>query len=616
MTRAAPKRIHAEETGVVMVVIVAAILLLGVITASVLATAIAGKGQSTENRFAKQAYGAALAGEQAAVYRLNATKPADNLCPPLPGQTTPVTPSAGLCGPYSSDDPAAPQPMVAARYDYWITPVMTTASNGTHGYTPDICVGTPPPLLTRRVMLVVQERCITAVGQALVGTSVRSTRRVQLRVSSAKPFFPIPGVWGTECVNISGGSISPGSVGCSTTTAIGSNTIGYNGTIGSNGQIYAGMRAWGVNPNTATPSDPPAQLYLGNKSPTTTQTATYSLKINDSTTLPATCPAGGSAGSGGGTLTFESTDINPTNGCMPYTNNPPILFGEYFALPLMSDYFANPPGVAFPTTPITPSGVAACAITTDTATCNDNASVAAAVAQMSPTCQSGAWNVATRELVVRGGCTLTLRTGIYNVCSITLGASGGGGGSGFLMPSNPAGGNASPPPEVRIFLDSRSRTGSGCTTTSAPRAGSNISFSAGSGFGTTDVSATSPACSSSAQTVSAVSLQLYVYGVGDPPLTNGVPYRSTPANDAVDIDNNSKVYALLEAPNSTVNINQTGGCVRGGVAADAVNVPNNATFIWDTSADLVTGRSTPTVYRRAFAVCSSTYAPSLPMDGC
>jgi hypothetical protein len=616
MPRGAGRRIYAEEAGVVMVVIVGVLLILSVISASVLATAIAGKGQSKNDRFAKQAYGAALAGVQAAVYRLNATRPADNVCPPLPGQTTPVTPSAGVCGPYSSDDPAAPQPMVSARYDYWITPVMTTSSNTTHGYTPDICVGTPPALLMQRLLLVVQERCITAAGQALSGTTVRSTRRVQIRVSSVKPFFPIPGVWGTQCVNISGGSISPGNVGCSTTAAIGSNTIGYNGTLGSNGQIYAGMRAWGVNPNTATPSDPAARLYLGNKSPTTTQTATYSLKINDSTTLPATCPAGGSAGNGGGTLTFESADINPTNGCMPYANNSPILFGEYFTLPLMSDYFVNPPGAAFATTPTAPTGVAACSTTTDTASCNDNGSVAAAVARMSATCQSGAWSAATRVLVVKGGCTLTLPTGIYNFCSLTIGTSGGGGGGGFLMPSNPAGGTASPPPEVRIFIDSRSRTGSGCTAASAPRAGSNITFGAASGFGTTDVSSASPACSNAAQTVSAASLQLYVYGTGDPPLTNGVPYRTTPASDSVDIDNNSKVYALLEAPNSTVNINQTGGCVRGGLAADAVNVPNNASFIWDTSADLVTGRATPTVYRRAFAGCSSSYSPSLPMDGC
>jgi hypothetical protein len=200
--------------------------------------------------------------------------------------------------------------------------------------------------------------------------------------------------------------------------------------------------------------------------------------------------------------------------------------------------------------------------------------------------------------------------------SKTSDTSGGGGGGGFLVPSNPAGGNSNPPPEVRIFIDSRSRTGSGCTTTSAPRAGSNITFNGASGFGTSDASSASPACGTSAQTVSAASMQLYVYGVGDPPLTNGVPYRSSPANDSVDIDNNSKVYGLVQAPNSTVNINQTGGCVRGGLAADGVNVPNNAAFYWDTSADLITGRATPTQYRRGFAVCSATYSASLPMDGC
>jgi hypothetical protein len=299
---------------------------------------------------------------------------------------------------------------------------------------------------------------------------------------------------------------------------------------------------------------------------------------------------------------------------MPYPNNPPILFNEYFALPLMSDYFGNPPNPAFSTTPSTPVGVT-CG-STDTATCNDNGNVTTAVSRMNAICQLGAWNATTRVLAVKGGCTLTLPTGIYNFCSLTLGTSGGSGSGGFLVPSNPAGGNANPPPEVRIFIDSRSRTGSGCTTTSAPRAGSNISFSGASGLGTNDASSTSPACTRAPQTVSAASLQLYVYGAGDPPLTTGVPYRTTPANDSLDVDNNSKIYGLVEAPNSTVNINQTGGCVRGGLAADGVNVPNNASFFWDTSADLVTGRATPTMYRRAFAVCSSKYDAALPMDGC
>jgi hypothetical protein len=293
---------------------------------------------------------------------------------------------------------------------------------------------------------------------------------------------------------------------------------------------------------------------------------------------------------------------------MPYASNPPILFKEYFALPLMGDYFAKPPGAAYPTTPATPIGAAGCATTTDTASCNDNAQVITAVATMSATCQAGAWNAATRVLVVKGGCTLTLPTGIYNFCAITLGSSNTG---GFLVPSTAAG-----TPEVRIFLDSRSRSGSGCTTASSPRAGSNLNFSGPSGFGTADATATSPACTSASQTVSAVSMQLYVYGAGDPPLSNGVPYRSSPASDSVDIDNGSKFYGLLQAPNSTVNINQTNGCVRGGLAGDGVNVPNNATFFWDTSADLVTGRATPTAYRRAFAVCSSRFNSSLPMDGC
>jgi hypothetical protein len=79
-------------------------------------------------------------------------------------------------------------------------------------------------------------------------------------------------------------------------------------------------------------------------------------------------------------------------------------------------------------------------------------------------------------------------------------------------------------------------------------------------------------------------------------------------------------HGLLEAPNSTVNIQHSGTCITGGLAAGGLNVAQNLTFTWDDKADLITGKSTRTYYQVGYSTCATAIptvaAVQRPMDGC
>jgi hypothetical protein len=112
-----------------------------------------------------------------------------------------------------------------------------------------------------------------------------------------------------------------------------------------------------------------------------------------------------------------------------------------------------------------------------------------------------------------------------------------------------------------------------------------------------------------------------VYGAGDSGDATNVAVPNV--NWATDLPGQKQAmlyHGLLEAPNSTVNILQSGTCVTGGLAAGALNISQNLTFNWDSSADLVTGKSTRTYYQVGYSTCA-TAIPTVasvqrPMDGC
>jgi Tfp pilus assembly protein PilX len=594
----------ADERGVVIVVVMAVMLFLGLISAAVLASAVANKNASATDRSGKQAYGVALAGLRTGIYWLNTSTPDDGQCPPYPGTSTQISPNAAnVCGPYESDNASAlgttTQPIVNGRFTYWITPVLDTSATSTNN---DICTGAPPRVATSRHIDLV-DRCITALGEAYANgtTRVIARRRIQARLSSGQFLFPIPGVWGTSCVTINYNNAPTGG-GCDS-HPLGATSAAYLGSIGSNGPIIASMGAWYDDPAGPAVSpcfgNCPANLYLGWRSPTDPTLPQYSIKLGGS--APGIIP--GPTGCTGGALTYCNASTPP----LPWPNNVPIQFGRYFTPPRSHDaLFANPPPPHFPAAAPGCTGTG-----TDIATCNNNPLLAAAIA--AAPCTGTAIDAATRSLTVGTGCTLRVPNGSYDFCNITLGESS------KVLPANADPTTA----EVRFFVDNNIKqraTISGCTGSS------NGNFTVGGASSTAATWMTNAAPNPSGGASNCPSQfagdpwspragELFAFGAGDPddPTTNYPPNIGR----SIDLPSGMIFNGLIEAPNNTLNVTGSGACIKGGLAAGAVNIAGNAGFLWDAVSDDVVPKTVPTFYRIAWANCGvSNFNASFPMDGC
>jgi Tfp pilus assembly protein PilX len=385
------RRLMSDERGVVLIVVMAMMLVLGIIAASVLATSIASNHLTRQDRAGKQAYSAALTGLRAAIYRLNAYKPDDDKCPPLIDGTA-ATIANGACGPYGSDTTTAnvtvstSQPLYRARYQYWVTPVLTTSSTNSgntpafSGSTPDLCVGNPP--VETGSPFPIEERCITVLGTSLdAGGNLLKKSRIEARVSAGVPFFPIPGVWGTNCLTLNPSGSNWGSTkGCVLNLAgVGSSV--YQGSLGSNVMVRASVKDW-EDPVT-TPSNgsvAPANMYLGNTSPTSGVRGDYQLVTTntDGGTVGGTTTC---AQATTGTVTYNYPCLPWYPGWTGTVNingvptaaagaNVPKLFNAFFQLPRMEDLFTGPPRILLGAPSLESCWTAQS--TKDTATCNNN----------------------------------------------------------------------------------------------------------------------------------------------------------------------------------------------------------------------------------------------------
>jgi Tfp pilus assembly protein PilX len=632
--------VRSDERGVVLIVVMAMLLVLGIISASVLATSIIGSRTTSKDRHVRGALGAALTGLDAAIYRLNVTIPADDSCPTLTDGSAALV-SNGICGPYTSDtgSSATTQPLAGQSYRYWITQVMLTAHNA-GGLTQDICTGQPPGGSVRP-NLVIQERCITAEGKLLDSSgNVTATRRVQARVSSSLPFFPIPGVFGTSCLTLNPQNNNiAGDTACETTTG-GPGSSAYLGAIGSNGIIRASIGSWGNEPTTGATN--PAQLYLGNTNPTSGVPQTnYSFKFGSQTGINWTNGTGRMTfddGTGSGNTATYQCPANATGPwtypCLPWgpfnstaDSNVPQFFDSYFPLPKMNVIFSLPMPILRPTSTPTTNPVCPSTTSCDVAIYNNNSYLntpftgpgsglaSYGVTGSATNCAGTPYTntaAAPRVLAIADNCTLRIPSGTYDFCSISIGS-----GSKIL----PA--DASPTAEVRVFLDNSNRApAAGGVPCSASQANVGKLIVNGTGSATGAWMTNGTDCASIANdTWSAIGGQLYIYGAGDSGDATNVVAPST--NHAVDIPtlNQSMLYhGLLEAPNSTINIQHSGTCINGGVAAGAMNIAQNLGFTWDSTADLITGKSTRTYYKTAYSTCATAMptvaAVQQPMDGC
>jgi hypothetical protein len=463
---------------------------------------------------------------------------------------------------------------------------------------------------------------------------------VQTRVSSSLPFFPIPGIFGTNCLTLNPQNNNlAGDTNCETTTG-GASSSSYIGSLGSNGPVRASIGTWNQEPNGSNPT--PAALFLGNTSPTSNQRQTnYSFKFGGSqlgiTWTNGTGQMTFDDGTGtGATATYTCPNTGPgpwTYPCLPWgpfnnvaDSNVPLFFDAWFPLPKMNVLFNKPPKIVFPAA--TPDTVPTCPSSTscDVAVYNNNSYLNTPLSGppsggasyvntgTATTCSSGATPysdsaAARRVLNIAGGCTLKIPNGTYDFCSITIGSGA------KILPAN-----ASATGEVRVFLDGATRTppgGNQCVSTQS-NVGKFIVNGSGSSVGAW---MTNGSCPTASDAWSALAGQLYIWGAGDTGDDTVVTAPNT--NHAVDLTPSGQSMAfhgLFEAPNSTVNITHSGACINGGLAAGALNVSQNLAFTWDNSADFVTGKSSRTYYQTAYSTCA-TAIPNVsgsqrPMDGC
>jgi type II secretory pathway pseudopilin PulG len=525
-----------SEDGIVMVVVLGFLLVLGLMSAGLVITATGTTQGSRARSASDRALAAAQTGLEAAIYRLNTSDASTtNPCIPATAGASSGLPAAGtqLCGPYTSGQ-LFPGKTDDTRWTFWLTPVIGSTIYGS--VVGDTCTGNPLTSVSGGAL--VSMRCVTVKGEALSPNgTVLGTRRIQARVAAYASLFQIPGIFGTECLAIGGTQAS-----CS--GGQGGGTTNVWGSIGSNGQVNAAITNWccAYPPTTLTPGD----VYLGPNAPT---------------------PA------------FQKA--------LPPGNT--VRTPQDISLPDMATLFSNPGA------PLRSAATVAGAYTTnnpggkDVGAYNDNATGI----HIGPNCRTPpqypgyGYLAGTRTLVLasKSGnqvCTVSLDDGLYDLCSIQLTDAK----SQFVVTDT----NAAAA-EVKIFIDSYLRPGSGCPNTNDSSVDNNISNPQGDSF--------------LANATTALAGQLYVYGNPSNPdshlfaMTNGNDYRG-----------------LLMASHSFVSI-KNGGLFKGGLAANKLSLQNGTSFEWDPVVNSFEGSKGRTYYRTHWTDCKrDPTAASDPTSGC
>jgi type II secretory pathway pseudopilin PulG len=619
------RRLH-DESGVVLVVALAGLLILSIIAASVLVTAVASNGSSLKDRRGKQALGAALGGLRTATYRLNTNIPSDGACPPAAGGA-PVTPDAdGVCGPYSSTDAGATQPAPNSRFTYWVTTVLAV---GAGSGAPDRCTGSSIAGASLPANAV-KERCVTAVGEALgPGGQVTATRRVQSRMSASSSLFIIPGIWGTDFVKVGSGSSTANIVG-----AIGSNGMGVDQTP-STWDIDLNAKNWGdsMNPRSFGGQDyyMGGDVFFGRAGGTTpTASLIYTpTSITNPTTFPvstvvcSTCPMGTSNNK---TTISPLTALLVPNGTAGHPRDLGHRVARRDVLPL----FKSPPAPVNGNKNVVPpiyGGGAMGRISNacldappantalspcDTSRRNDNGTGISQTGCQTPVYNPGSGGATdTRTLSLRPAvnngppCVVSLQNGVYDFCNIDYSSN-----------SSIAAADTSSTAEVYIFIDSNTRdvlpAAAGGSTTKACKNGisgvGNVTTPNGAGSVTSFMT----------NATTSLAGQLYFWGAGDSALS-GNGSTATVSHNVV-IPNGWQFKGIVYAPNSNIDLNPN-TVLQGGLEGRSVTVENGATYVWDRGvADVDPNASRRTFYRVIFKQCAAAIpvvsGVPHPMDSC
>jgi len=187
------------------------------------------------------------------------------------------------------------------------------------------------------------------------------------------------------------------------------------------------------------------------------------------------------------------------------------------------------------------------------------------------------WNASTRQLNMTKG-TLTLKGGVYNICSIDIG--------------NNATVAVAQGAKAVLYIDSPARTGSGCAS--------------GAGYIDANNNFDNPNVNPDG-TPQTEALQVYVYGSD--------PSSSKPA---LQFKNSSALNAVIHAPNAAVNF-KNAAVVYGAINGNKVTTVNSLDFSWGGQgvASLRTNATISLFQRTGWRQCRSTPTDaSDPGSGC
>jgi hypothetical protein len=263
-------------------------------------------------------------------------------------------------------------------------------------------------------------------------------------------------------------------------------------------------------------------------------------------------------------------------------SNGPITYGENVSPPgAPYGCFVGPLGSAPATCPTTPvPTITVPSVDTlpfgTTLTTNSNATILAG------------YTAGTRSLSVAAGATLTLAAGDYNFCFVTLGA-------GATL-------QAASGERVRIFVDSPSRTGSGCT---GPTGGQ---FNAGK---------LETATAKINPSTTAGQIEVYAYGTATPPANLASPPPETCNND-VTFNNGSSATSnnlYIYAPDSNVSIESNAYQYGAVVACQMTYWAQSASARWDYPPTGIRPTAGMGIVTGSFRECAPQYSGD-PESGC
>jgi Tfp pilus assembly protein PilX len=289
----------ADESGVALIVALAALIIIGVMVTAAATLAISTNQGSRYNVNQKNAAEAAEAGLQVALYRYNMVQPSSGDCVGSTGVG--MAPSAsGTCG------SAVTTLGNGASYQYFTTPVMGGSSRCVGGTVLNSVDG-------------VSNICLTAVG-----TSNGVAARTQIRAASfaGSPLFAYSGIVGLQgiCqtngsyfINAGEASNGPVTFGGSCPTASGGYTLesepGFDVTLGPTGSYSASSSGTALMTPQITRLGSPIVLSPVNP-------GTSASTANNVSWLPTAAYKGNSTGE-------SSTNVDPTTATGIVTNDDP-----------------------------------------------------------------------------------------------------------------------------------------------------------------------------------------------------------------------------------------------------------------------------------------------------